>query len=253
MRYKIIKKGIVVILILLFIGAAFLPNVCGILKIKNQPTIKSSVKIQMKEYISIKFFVFGKEGYEISNSLLSSDDAIEIIDKFEELQENILDNPISDNTKMLKQDLIILLDKNGLVSQKSSRKEINNLILGSQPTIFQNKFNKLRTNINFLTGQADEKMCVINSNGKGVLFPILFVMLPRPRFFVYWDASEGNSTVMNIFKMMGFEANGQQKGLGLFCATGMGMVTVKPEGNDYWLIAMAMRARVEADIINPFP
>jgi hypothetical protein len=47
MRYKIIKKGIVIILILLFIGAAFLPNVCGIIKIQNQPTIKSSEKIQM--------------------------------------------------------------------------------------------------------------------------------------------------------------------------------------------------------------
>jgi hypothetical protein len=207
----------------------------------------------MKGYTSIKIFVFGKEGYEISNSLLSPDDAIEIIDKFEDLQENIINHPLCDDTKRSKQDLMILLDKNGLISQKSSREEINNLILGNKLTFFQNRFIKFRTNINFLTGQADEKMCVINSNGKGVLFPILFVMLPRPRFFVYWDASEGNSTVMNIFKMMGFEANGQQKGLGLFCATGMGMVTVKPEGNDYWLIAMAMRARVEADIINPFP
>ena len=254
MRDRVVKKGFVLCILLLLAGASFLPNVCGNSKDYNKNTVNIlPEKIQSQDETSMKFFIFGGRGFEITNDIMSSDDALNIVEIFEELQACMIENPFGEKTRMLKRELIDLLGQKGLISKESSFEEINNLFSMNRFNFIQNQFNGLTKGRSLLSDSSVEKMCVINSNGSGILFPILFVMFPRPRFLVYWDAVDGNTTIINILTMMGFEANGEQKGLGLGCITGMGMVRVESGGNRYWLIAMALWTRVTADIIDPFP
>ena len=109
------NKILVIGLVILFIGAVFTPGICGIYN-------------DEEDMVNLTFYIFDKTGTKECKVELSIDAANIISDMFEELKNKITNNPVSSETKSLKNNFVELLDRFDLIPQGLSKDYVVSLL-----------------------------------------------------------------------------------------------------------------------------
>jgi hypothetical protein len=142
MKEGIFKKGLVVGIIILFIGAGIIPIISGSIGRTN------SIKLKVSQS-SMNCYAYGETWNKESNTVLSPDKINEIYNVFNELKHEIVYDPLSDETQALKIEFVDLLDENGLIPEAYSKDDYVSLLNpswlnGLQNNNINNVFNELK-------------------------------------------------------------------------------------------------------------
>jgi len=210
-KKDLLNKTLVLVILVLFIGVGIFPTISG--DYNNEDTI------------SLTFFTFDRAGTKKCKVELLSVVVDEISGLFEELKNKITSNPFSDETKVLKDDFVEIIDSYGLIPRGLSKDNIfsllnpewnrrvgnNNLFLksGIPRSTFINDIFPMQSSI---SGFAF--LCSIAGGGGGMLFPP--IMFPRPRLATIWASYIDAVTIAsNLYTGHGFIAEGPQFGMAL--------------------------------------
>jgi len=232
------KRTLILTIIIFLIGVSISPIISGISFKKN---IMSTVG---QDNISMTFYSFEKKGINENSISLETNKAHEIIEMLEELSSNIIKEPYSDETSMLKSDFIDLVDVNGLIPDNLEKKDVVSLldpawfgILKNNPglrsrDLFSNGFSEVFSRVGFLSRLLLDSdlidlfddlsgplgfsgalfFCNLASGGHG--FPIPLFLLPRPRALMLWLGSDYCfSNVGSLISGRSFIAGGSQTGI----------------------------------------
>lgn len=279
MREKPYKKGLVIGIIILFIGASLLPVISGkidTLNVNKNINILNIGKNQETTYITI--YAFGDTGKKENKKLISTDEAYKIYYDFEDMKSEIVQNPFSEKAQILKNNFVDLLNEKGLLPAGVTKKDylsflnpiflkesqdqektlkIYNLLVNLINTIKNPFFNKV---INILKNRffdtfpppvnpsviGTANYCSVAGVGYGSTHPIFIT--PRPRILLIWNAHVGDTWVGEIFTDKGFYAWGTQIGTALGF-TGGGMTLGIPLGNLFAFFGYAWYTSVSANYI----
>jgi hypothetical protein len=142
MKEGIFKKGLVVGIIILFIGAGVIPIISGSIG------RTSSIKLKVSQS-SMNCYAYGETWNKESSTVLSPDKINEIYNVFTELKHEIVYDPLSDETQALKIEFVDLLDENGLILDGYSKDDYVSLLNpswlnGLQNNNINNVFNELK-------------------------------------------------------------------------------------------------------------
>ena len=142
MKEGIFRKGLVVGIIILFIGASVIPIISGSIG------RTSSIKLKVSQS-SMNCYAYGETWNKESNTVLSPDKINEIYNVFTELKHEIVYDPLSDETQALKIEFVDLLDENGLIPDSYSKDDYVSLLNpswlnGLQNNNINNVFNELK-------------------------------------------------------------------------------------------------------------
>ena len=280
MRENPYKKGLVVGIIILFIGASLLPVISGkidTLNVNKNTNILNIGKNQETTYITI--YAFEDTGKKENKILISTDEAYKIYYDFEDMKSEIAQNPFSEKTQILKNNFVDLLDEKGLLPAGVTKKDylsllnpiflkesldqektlkIYNLLVNLVNTIKNPFFNKV---IDILKNRFIDTFpppvnpsvigtatyCSVAGVGYGSTHPIF--ISPRPRILLIWNAHVGDTWVGEIFTDRGFYAWGTQIGTALGF-TGGGMTLGIPLGNLFAFFGYAWYTSVLANYIH---
>lgn len=222
---KFYRKTLVFGLTILFIFGAILPSINGELsRINTQNKI-----IKNQDISSLTFYTFDKTGSKQQNVNLSKDISEEITNKIEELKYQTINNPLSEKTRILKQDFIETLDTFGLIPDGLTKDYVLSLINPKWQNWFNNKPNpnfkealysslKPFLNIPFFKNNNAllvdwNILCNMASGGAGIPLPLF--MLPRPRGIALWFSSSGITYTSSLLIGKNFVAYGSQQGMAI--------------------------------------
>ena len=212
MTTTLLKKGLVFVVIVLFVGVGVVLSISGIYKnFDNKKINVPCGKTDIQVNSSISCYVFGETGVTEGTVVLSSDGADIVYDMFENLKSEITHHPLSDETSILKLEFIDLLDEKGLMPEGISKDRFISLLNPSWLRQMEDNGNAVdyddsRSQIG---NTATSFFCSIVSGGSGVVFPP--VLLPRPRVFNTWKSSTAITSVANLFTEKGFIASGGEE------------------------------------------
>ncbi len=211
-------RMLVIVIISLFIGASIVPIISGISI--NTNTSKVNELSKNLDTSPLTFYTFDKTGSKECDSVLPVDVTEDIVRSLEVLEDKIINEPFSDETKKLKSDFVDLLDENGLIPVGMSGDKVLSLLnpfwlrwfnkgiglktIGPVVTGFNNVFSRLGGLLRFFVspgvfdflenypgpGRVSSSLffCNIASGGQGM--PIPLFLLPRPRGFVLWAGAD---------------------------------------------------------------
>jgi len=232
MNKYMFRKILVVGIIAIFICVSLAPAI-------SSASFKSN-KNENQDTSPFTFYTFDKSGIKQKEVTLPKDIAENIFNKFEELKQRFSYDPLSDETKTLQIEFIDMLDLYGLIPQDLSKEDLLSLL--NPPWInflkkileFTSKspfikspvlnFNNKNVNINednFKSKKFNEEKSLVRyvllsnvaSYGLGIPFPLF--MLPRPRGFAVWVASDASTYVGSLIQGESFTASGNQQALAL--------------------------------------
>ena len=241
MNNKWLNRILVILLAVLFIGTSIIPSICG--DYNNE-----------QDTISLTFYTFDKTGTKECKVEISTIAANVISDTFEELKYKIINDPVSSDTKILKNDFVELLDSYDLIPQGLSKDSIVSLLNPRWQQHIEN--NNWYSKNNILSMQSPNigsaVFCSVAGSGRGLIFtPIIF---PRPRLFTLWSSfSSAFSTAANLYTGHGFAATGSQTGIALgFWGVGLSFA-IPGEPAFFGFGGYALLALVSADDIEMYP
>ena len=290
MRNKLYRKGLVLGIIILFIGSCLIPGISG--KINNSELNDKSQVITLEDSTSatLSLHTFDNTVEKQKNNVeIPADAANEINIIFEELKQKIVNEPMSDETKTLKKVFVDLLDKYDLIPNELSKDYLLSLLnpswLNSKQKIphvrpifpilrnFISRIIGVFTNLQQFFKMRFEKtasqniirditptspysqtginiFCSMGSGGQGGTLPLF--LLPRPRGIAMWSATDGMTAAASLIDGKGFRAEGPQSGL-ILGFVGLGLTFAFPEGMVYGFFGYALFTSVNADKIEFFP
>jgi len=124
MRNSLVRKGLVVAIIVLFVGASVIPTISGtiskkaILKDASQTNIQSPgflSKNSVQTMASLTCYAFDETGMKDHAVVLLNSRANDVYETLEELKYKMTHDPFSDETQNLKIEFVDILDVNGLI------------------------------------------------------------------------------------------------------------------------------------------
>jgi len=196
MKKRVFYKYLVIGLFILLVGTSFLPSIGGI---NNIDDVNSK----------ITFYTFNRDGTKKCIAELSTYTAEEISELFDELKDKITIDPYSDETKIIKNEFVELLEKYELIPMDVSKADVHSLL---NPRWQQQKTNFILPKPFSHTGSAF--ICSMAGEGYGLLFTP--IMLPRPRLTAIWSSViDAESMAANLLTGWGFVASGPQFGIAL--------------------------------------
>jgi hypothetical protein len=142
MKEGIFRKGLIVGIFVIFLGASIIPI------ISSSIGRTSSVKLKISSS-SMNCYAYGETWNKESSTVLSQHKINEIYTVFNELKNEIIYDPLSDETQSLKIEFIDLLDENGLIQDGYSKDDYVSLLNpswlnGLQNINLNNVFNELK-------------------------------------------------------------------------------------------------------------
>ena len=253
MSDKKLNRILVILLLVLFIGTSIIPSISGDYNSK-------------KDTLSLTFYTFNKTGTKKCKVEISTDAANSISNRFEELKNKITNDPVSIETKTLKNNFVELLDRYNLIPHGLSKDYVSSVL--NPRWLQQIRNNDLLTNHiipcsrasavknDVLPMQSSKSgsalLCSMAGSGKGLIFTP--IMLPRPRLVTLWSAhSSAVSTAANLYTGHGFEASGGQTGIALGF-WGIGLSFALPGEPAFFSFGgYALLTLVKADNIETYP
>jgi hypothetical protein len=195
-KKKISKKIFVIVISILFLAIGISTSIAG----NNKDNQNTS---------SITFYTFDKTGTKKCKVELLNEISNYIYEKFLEVKNKITTNPYGDETKILKNEFVDILEKYELIPKKVSKADVLTIMNPrlqrfTEKTVFPRPF----------TNTASAFICSMAGEGYGVLFtPIMF---PRPRITTVWSSAiNAESMAANLLTGFGFFANGPQFGVAI--------------------------------------
>jgi len=246
---KLYNKAIVIGLFIVFVGMGFLSSV--VVGTNNEQDLST-----------VTFYTFDRTGTKKCKTDLSTDVAEEIFDLFDEVKDKIISNPYSKETNYLKNDLVEMLEKHGLISGKISKDYAYSLLeprwnrnsgessplVNCRGCLFRN-----RVLPGPFANTGSSFFCSMAGGGSGVLFPP--IMMPRPRLATVWSAylDDAISIASNLYTGHGFAAMGSQLGIAIgFWGIGLSFA-VPGEPAFFGFGGYSLAAFVGADEIETYP
>jgi len=255
MKGSISKKELAFGIVALFLITSIAPGITGSNNENDQSVQTSSDPLTTAQKTTMTFYVFGKTTIEKHETQISSADAIQISEMFEELKQEMTSYPTSEKTRRLQQEFCTILKEKDVIPQEMSQEELSSLL---QPPVIPQ--NHRLSNLLPLQNKASEWLCTYVSFGSGAAFPIIilprfipFLLTPIPRVFLRWSAKEGVTSCGGLASGTGFIAVGEQKGVALgFWGIGF-TFSLPPIMNTYGMAGYALYATVNADYIEYYP
>jgi hypothetical protein len=256
MKGTIFKKELVIGIILLFLITSIAPGISGSNNENDQHiNITPASCTPTEKTTTLTFYVFGKTTIEKHEMQISSADATQISEMFEELKREMTTYPSNEKTQRLQQEFCTLLQEKGVIPQEMSKEELVSLL---QPPVIPQTHRQW--NIAPFQNKASEWLCTYVSFGSGASFPIIilprfipFILTPIPRVFLRWSAKDGVTSCGGLASGTGFIAVGEQKGIALgFWGIGF-TFSLPPLMNTYGMAGYALYATVTADYIEHYP
>jgi hypothetical protein len=292
MKYKFYKKGLVLGIVILFIGACIVPGIGGTYGSSKDIEENPVTTIEVSNSATLSLHTFDKTVEKQKKDVeISTDAANEINSMLEELKQKIVFEPLSDETKALKIEFVDLLDKYDLIPSGLSKDYVLSLL---NPSWNNNKqktlrlrpiFPVLRNFVSRILGvfeslqqffkmrfgkttrqeiigdvlptspyshTATAVFCSMGSGGQGAMLPLF--LLPRPRGIAVWSATEGITAAAELLSPVGagFRAEGAQSGL-VLGFIGLGLTFAFPGNIVYGFFGYALFTSVSADNIEFFP
>ena len=259
MKNSCYKKTLVFGILVLLIGSGCIPGISGKL---NSMTIAETIidsSLTALESTPLTFYTFDKTGVKQCKAELPLEDTNKIYETLEKLKISIEKNPYSDITQSLKNYFVDLLDVNGLTSGGIKKADVHSL-LNPSVDIFKEESYRVGAIGNLLLnlfsnieprGMGRAFFCSVGSGGSGFMFPVT-MLLPRPRAFVVWFASDSVTSVSQIIGNKGFIAFSKQNGLAVGF-TGVGLTYSVAGETFYGFIGNALFATVFAESFKYFP
>ncbi|MFA5101740.1 MAG: DNRLRE domain-containing protein [Candidatus Thermoplasmatota archaeon] len=245
----LIKRGIVLGIITLFIVGYCLPSLTGMSLMKNNQPIS----LQLRNYESVEKSVltcvaFGKTREITQEVTLAQEEATMIFDMVEELKSEMTQHPLSERTQVLKNAFVDLLDQKGLIPKGISKETYLSILSPPWSKPLQHSGNNKsvpRSSSNLGTCA----LCSIGSSGRGMLLPLF--LLPRPRLAMLW-LGNGVTMAANLVTGRGYAAQGAQTGL-TAGFMGIGLSYAIPGYTYYAYIGYALFALTSAEYIQYYP
>ena len=292
MNKNLSKKGLVIGIIILFIGSCLVPGIGGKHGSSEVNEESPVTTLGVSNSATLSLHTFDKAVEKQKNDVvIPADAANEINVVLEELKQKIINEPMSDETNALKIRFVDLLDLYGLIPGGLSKDYVLSLLNPSwlnnkqkiprvRPVfpilrnfvsrilhVFSNlqQFFKMRfgkTSSQDIIGDivptspysqtATATFCSMGSGGRGGILPLF--LLPRPRGIAVWSATEGVTAAAELLSPVGvgFMAEGAQSGLALGFI-GLGLTFAYPGEIIYGFFGYALFTSLSADNIVFFP
>ncbi len=255
-KNKLLKKGLVLGIIVLFVGASVVPNIIG-LQVESSYQVSTDVAdvCESQENVVVTCYTFGFPGEPSQEMAMSLNETEFLYNKIKDLQIEISRDPLSNKTQQLQHEIIILADEHNLLPAGLSQDTLQ-LCLYPSWAIHGRRL----VSFPLLPSRGSELFCTFVSTGSGALLPIIalprlipILMTPIPRLFVWWRAQEAITSCGGLRSETGFIAYGQQKGIALgFWGIGF-TFSLPPFMGVYGLIGFALFASVNAERIEYYP
>ena len=120
----LVRKSLVVGIIVLFVGAGVVPGISGKINDLNVDERILNVSSPSTNSSSLTFHTFDKTEEKQCNAVLSTDNADDLYDMFEELKYMIVYEPKSNETQALKIEFVEMLDAYGLIPDDLSKSDV---------------------------------------------------------------------------------------------------------------------------------
>jgi len=251
MSVNLFNKILVIGTLFLFICGAIFPSISVVSKeIETQETISN------QDEKVVTCYVFDKKDNSNQEVVLSSDDYENFYSMFKELNNQVIYNPYSIETKDLKEDFIDLINSLGMIPEGFSKDNVISLMdqpIGKRRPLFSLLPNPISN------GRGSAFFCNFATWGEGSQFPIIILprlipilLIPIPRVIMRWNANYGITSCGGLLSGKGFIAEGAQTGtaLGFW---GIGFSVFLPPVMSFGFIGYALYATATAENIIPWP
>jgi hypothetical protein len=255
LQYRRIKKIITVSIFCVFLFTSIPVYATWTATINDQMNDTIVPTNEKTLLVPISVSLFGKNGIQKHDALLSAADAAELYTMFQGLKQEMTIHPFNEKTQRLAEEFLSRLQQNGAVPAGLSTNVLRSLL---QPP-FRSPVNHPAW-ISPFENKASEWMCTFFSTGTGAAFPVIvlprlipILLTPIPRVILRWSAKDGVTSCGGLRSGTGYIAYGQQKGVTLgFWGVGI-TFSFPPVMNTYGLIGYSLYAGVSADYIEHFP
>lgn len=190
--------------------------------------------------------------------VISAESGLYLQNLLNKLVEAHAENPDSQETEELQQQILSYAEQNDLLP--------TGLSAAAVMTQFQQKGQTLASmskdtgvSPSLYDGTGKEMFCNFASAGQGAAFPIIilprfipFIMSPIPRLFVGWKTPMGVTSCGGLLSQTGFIAYGQQQGFALGF-WGIGFSIFLPPINAYGMFGYALFAKTSAEFMEYWP
>ncbi len=254
MRKHILKKSLIAGIILFFIYSSFAPSISGFSKDTDKVDVDFEKSYESKDKVVVSCQTYGIPGKSLRQIVMSKTEAENLLDTINGIVEINTNDPLSDETEKMQEEIISLAKEYELILMDTSLADF-------QPRFFttldRTQPKKGLTPVNRNRGTAS--LCNFVTTGSGMQFPIIILprlipilLTPIPRAFLHWSANEGFTSCGSYLTGTGFMAEGMQRGtaLGFW---GIGFSVFIPPVMAYGFIGYALFATCTAEEIEPWP
>ena len=246
---------IIALIIITLLFSSFSPNVSGSQHNDgNKTEINLTDSYDVQEDVIITCYSLGVYEQSTKEIEIPYCEVEELFTKISDYSIEIARDPQSQETQQLYHEIIRIADEQILLPTYMSTEA---------PQISFNPFLNSRaakiTQSPILQNKASAFFCNFATTGTGSQFPIIILprlipilLMPIPRVFLRWTATEGITSCGGLLSGKGFIAYGQQKGLALGF-WGIGFSVFLPPIMQYGFIGYALYARADAEVIELWP
>jgi len=248
------NKKIISLLVIMLFFLTF-PNISGSQlkdEIKSEISFKDTMNTQ--DDILVTSYTLGLHERLTKEIKIPYCEVEDLFNKISEYSIEFAHNPQSQETQQLLKNIIRLSDEQDLLPDYMSIEAPKN---GFNPFLNSKDANIIPSTI--LENKASAFFCNFATTGTGSQFPIIILprlipilLMPIPRVFLRWSATDGITSCGGMSSGKGFIAYGQQKGLALGF-WGVGFSVFLPPIMQYGFIGYALFASAEADEIELWP
>lgn len=243
------KRGLVIGIILLFIGGCCMPSLTGTSLMKsNQPVSLQQINDESEKKPAITCVAFGKTRDIRQDATVTQEDAVIISNMVEELKSAMTHYPFSEKTCSLKIAFVDMLHQKGLIPKGVSKETYLSMLSPPWTEQFRYPGNNKSIPKPFTT-LGTCALCSMGSSGRGMLIPLF--LLPRPRLTMLW-LGNGVTMAANLITGRGYAAQGTQTGL-TAGFMGIGLSFALPGYTYYACIGYALFVVTTAEYVQHYP
>jgi len=246
MKKNLIFKYFVIGNIILLLFSALTPVITSL---SNSDDIEKNIESEESEnLVLVSCCTYGIPEESFKQIKMSYNDIKKIFSNISKLAKEIAHDPLSNETKLIQNEIMDLATDCKLIKKRVSLDDI-------QPQFIPNYYEKSKV----IESRGTATFCNFLTTGTGMQFPIITLprlvpifLTPIPRLFLHWNANEGITSCGSLLTGEGFIAKEMQRGTA-FGFWGIGFSVFIPPIMQYGFIGYALYATCTAEEIEPWP
>jgi hypothetical protein len=171
---RVVRKGIVFGVILLFIVASFIPSIIGnTTELDIKQSVKSQKQVNDQKEVLVTCYNFGLPGKPSKQIEMSQYEAEYLYERIQELNFAVAEDPLMESTQKLQIEIIDLADEYDLLPNGLSK----NLVKEKYIRAYKSQTNRIGSLTPRIQGRASAFFCNFAIAGTGSQTPV--IILPR--------------------------------------------------------------------------